>query len=444
LDITKLAPGRQFIGDILARDLVYALNRLERRERSAPEYDYYEGAAWSKTRTEAAVNLMKKRNERDLLLFKGEPDWKYRSRLKTMAEEIETLEQALAKAESESPPIVAKPAFILTEANRGGSFPPPPKEGGEYSFCVNQSVDALLVGEVFEYFGRINLNIKLYTIYTRSFIYEDTILFSPEDINPAMTELANRLAGEISGTIPAMVAVKTDPDDALIMIQNSFAGLGETPVLEYPPGEVTIEAFAENYDLISTPLELNSGELTELTLTLPSIPQEKFDISVPDTSPPGALYRGALYIGDAPLSMMVPQNQYEYIWIETPGGNTDSVAFSATPKRAGNFITLKPSMPFQPGENRVERARHNFYGAWGRFWIALPLTVLLCGLSSAYAPTVHGQNPALYPQSSNTFLHNAYISLGAIAITGFFTAEWLFRTYRYISTASEDAVPLAK
>lgn len=444
LDITKLPPGRQFIGDILARDLVYALNRVERRERSVPEYAYYEGAAWAKTRTEAAKSLMAKRNERDLLIFKGEPDWKYRSRLEIIEEEIKKLEQALEKTESESPPITAKPAFILTEANRSGSFPPPPREGEEYSFCVNQSADAFLWGEVLEYFGRINLNLKLYTLYTRSFIYEDTIIFSPEDINSAMTELANRLAGEISGTLPAMVTVKTDPEDALIMIQNSFAGLGKTSVLEYPPGEVIIEAFAENYDLISIPLELNSGELTDLSITLPPTPQEKFDISVPDTSPRGALYRGALFIGEPPLSMMVPKNHYEYIWIETPGGSTDSVAFSAVPNRSGNLITLKPSMPYLPEENRVEKARHGFYGAWGRFWVALPLTVLLYGISTAYAPTTYGQNPGLYLQSSNSLLHNSYFALGAIAITGFFTGEWLYRTYRYISTASEDAVPLLK
>ncbi|MFP3089124.1 hypothetical protein LQZ21_02215 [Treponema sp. TIM-1] len=444
LDITKLPPGRQFIGDILARDLVYALNRVERRERSAPEYAYYEGAAWSKSRTEAAKSLTAKRNERDLLLFKGEPDWKYRSRLEIIEEEIKKLEQALKKTEEESPPIAVKPAFILTEANLNGSFPPPPQEGGEYSFCVNQKADALLLGEVFEYFGRINLSLKLYTLYARSFIYEDTIIFSPEDINSAMTELANRLAGEVSGTLPAMVAVKTDPEDALIMIQNSFAGLGKTDILEYPPGEVIIEAFAENYGLISTPLELNSGELTDLTLTLPPTPQDRFDIRVSDTSPQGALYRGALFLGEPPLSMMVPKNQYEYIWIETPGGSTDSMAFSATPNRAGNLITLKPSMSYLPGENQVETARHKFYGAWGRFWIALPLTVLLYGISTAYAPTVHGQNPGLYPQSSNVLLHNTYFFLGAFVTTGFFIGEWLYRTYGYISTASEDAVPLLK
>jgi hypothetical protein len=288
------------------------------------------------------------------------------------------------------------------------------------------------------------LSLKLYTLYARSFIYEDTIIFSPDDINPAMTELANRLAGEMSGMIPAMVAVKTDPEDALIMIQNSFAGLGKTDVLEYSPGEVTIEVFAENYDLISTPVELNSGELTDLTVTLPPTPQEKFDINIPDTSPKGALYRGALFIGEPPLSIMVPKNQYEYIWIETPGGNTDSVAFSATPNRSGNLVTLKPSMPHLPGEDRVEKARHKLYGAWGRLWIALPLTVLLYGISTAYAPTIHGQNSGLYLQNSNGFLHNMYFFLGAFATTSYFTAEYLYRTYGYISTASEDAVPLLK
>ncbi|MDR0689211.1 MAG: hypothetical protein LBG08_02935 [Spirochaetaceae bacterium] len=444
-DVSEMPPGRQFMGDILAKNLVYALSRVDHRERPAPEYAYYEEAAWSKTKTEAAINLLKKRNERDLLIFKGEPDWKYRKQLAVIDEEIKKLEEKMQETENESPPIAAEPVLRFTEASRSGSFPLPPQEGGEYSFCVNQKADALLMGKVFEYHGRINLDLKLYTLYTRSFSYEDTIIFSPENINSAMTELANRLAGEMSETQPAMIAVKADPKDAVIMLQNSFAGVGDTGVLEYSPGEVTVEAFAEDHGLISSVVELNPGELTELGITLPVISQERFEIRVPPNIPErGALYQGALYVGEPPLSILVPQNQHEYIHIETPEGRTASAAFNADPRRAGSLITLKPSRIHLPEEKRVERSRRAFYGAWGRFWIALPLTVLLYGMSTAYAPTRYGQDPGLYLQSSNPILHNSYISLGAIAITTGFAAEWLYRTFRYISTASEDAVPMVK
>jgi hypothetical protein len=333
---------------------------------------------------------------------------------------------------------------LITESSRSGSFPLPPQEGGEYSFCVNQNADALLTGTVFEYYGRINLTLKLYTLYARSFIYEDTIIFSPEDITSAMTEVANRLAGEISGTQLAMIAVKTDPEDAVIMIQDYFAGLGDTGVLEYSPGKVAVEAFAEDHSRVSSEVELNPGELAELNITLPAPSQEKFDIRIPNIPGNGSLYRGALYIGEPPLSILVPQNQYEYIHIETPEGRAAAAAFNAEPNRTGNLITLKPSRIYLPEEKRVEQSRRAFYGAWGRFWIALPLSVLLYGVSAAYVPTKYGQNSALYLQSSNTILHSSYVSLGAMAVTGIFAAEWLYRTLRYISTASENAVPMVK
>jgi hypothetical protein len=438
-DITALPPGRQVIADILTRDLVYALNRVEYRERSVPEYAYYEGAAWSRTRTEAAKNLLTKRNERDLLIFRGDPDWRYRTRLEAVDAEIEKLEEELQKADAEGPPITANPVFILTEANRNNSFPPPPQEGTEYSFCVNQNADALLMGEVLEYYGRINLRLKLYAVYARSFIYEDTTIFSPEDINSAMTALANRLAGALSGMLPGMITVKTDPEDALIIVQNIFAGVGETEVLEYPSGDVIIESFAENYDIISTPVEIIPGELAEVQVTLPPTAQERFEINVPENAGGGSVYRGALYVGETPLGLLMPRNQYEYFRIETLDGETDRVAFRTDPNRIGNLITFNPSMPL-PGEDRVERARRNFYGAWGRFWIALPLAVLLTGISNAYAPTTYGQNTGLYLQNP----HMSYFSIGAIAATGIFTIEWLYRTFRYISAANEDAVLFLK
>jgi hypothetical protein len=142
--------------------------------------------------------------------------------------------------------------------------------------------------------------------------------------------------------------------------------------------------------------------------------------------------------------VLVPQNQYEYVHVETPEGRVAAAAFNADPDRSGHLITLKPSRLHLPEEKRVERSRRSFYGAWGRFWIALPLTVLLYGVSSAYAPTKYGQNSALYLQSSNSNLHNSYVAFGAIAVTGIFTAEWLYRAVRYISTASEDVVPMVK
>jgi hypothetical protein len=444
-DASSMPRGRQFIGDTLARDLVHALDRVERRERTTGEYAYYEGAAWSRTKAEAAKNLQKKRDERDLLLFKGDPEWKYRRQLSVIEEEIKKYEEAMAKAERENPPVAGEPALLLTESSRSGSFPLPPREGEEFSFCVNQKADALLMGEVFEYHGRINLNIKLYALYARSFVYEDTLLFSPEFIDSALTELANRLAGEVSGTQPALVAVKTDPDGALITIQNSFAALGDTGVLEYPPGQIEVEAFAEDHAVVSLPLDLNSGELAEVHITLPEVALKRFEIRAPDTIPEGgSLYRGALYIGEAPQSVLVPQNQYEYIHIENSWGRTAAAAFSADPNRTENLVTLIPSRIRFPDEKRVEEARHAFYGSWGRFWIALPLTVLLWGISDAYAPTVYGQNSGLYLQSSNQLLHRSYLSIGALAATIVFGAEWVYRSIRYISTASEDAVPVVK
>jgi hypothetical protein len=430
-DVSSLPPSQRATGEMMARGLVDALNSVDYRIRISREYAYYEEYAWSKNRSGAGRTLAEKRSERDLLVYRGNPDWKYRREIKALDEEIVELETAYRETEADIPGIVREPVFTLTQENNEGGFPEAPGAGKEFRFCMDRKADAFLTGVVSGYHGRIFLSLRMYALYTRSFFYEDSTIFSPEDITAAMDEVAGRLAAAVSGTAPAAVAVRAKPEDSIILINESFAGRGETLVIERLPGPVEVRVFTDNHETASVKTDLIAGELAELYVDLKPLALEALTVTAPGALG-AAVYRGSLYIGGSPVTLDIPADKYEYFYIETGEGDSAAMVYAG---RDGTAL-LEPR---PPREKEVEFFRRKFYGAYGRFWIALPITFLLSGISTAKSAAYNygGGNPDFYDEA----IHNYYISIAAMVITGCVLAETVYRVYRYTraSTASVTA-----
>jgi hypothetical protein len=440
-DVSALPPYRRSLGSLAARSLAASFNRVDRRSRPSPEYAYYESAARSGFRSEAGKKLLAKRNERDQLLFQGEAEWRYRVRLAAVEAEIEKLEEEFRVAEEKNLNIVTEPVFTLTADNKNGIFLPPPAEGEEYQFCVNQKADAFLTGTLSEYYGRLYMTIKMYTVYSRSFQYEDSTIFSFDDIALGTEDLAGRLFGVVAGTAPATLAVKADPEDAFILIGNNLAGRGTTGIVEHSPGTVNLEVFAEDHETVSLPVELHAGELAEINLTLPPITRTSVDVEVPNV-PGSSVYQGSLFVGTAPLTITAPRNQPGYVKIETPDEKTESIAFNNDWEGARDLVFRNPRTPRPSGEKPLETARRGYYGSWGRLWITGSLTLLVSGIYTGYEVAFNSGNYS--EKISNQRNLVGYVRIGAFAATGLAAADWIFRFIRYVYIAHKDSVPLAK
>ncbi|MDR2486080.1 MAG: hypothetical protein LBD55_11905 [Treponema sp.] len=439
-DVSALPPARQVIGDLLTKSLIDSLNTIAYRVRVSPEYIYYQEYARSKDRAAAAKALAAKRGERDQLLFQGDPEWKYRKTLKTKEEEIKKLEESLKTAEEEAPPIALEPAFKLAETNMAGTFSPPPKAGGEYRFCVSQKADAFLAGSLIEFHGRLYAVLRLYTLYSQSFQYEDTVIFSIEDTRQGVDELAGRVVAAVSGSRPGSILIRGTPEEAVILIDGAFAGRGEAGPLEHPPGSVEIQSFADDYQALNIPVEIHAGELAELYINLQPLSREALTITVPDES--ARVYRGALYIGQTPLPVEIPTGQSTYFHVETPEGKTASaVRPGGGTGETLNALFLQTSIPSTGAEGRVAKARRKFYGAWARFWIALPTAFLLQGISDSQVRAYNTTgNAELYQPAQNSY----YIAISAWVLFGLVSAEVLFRAGVYIYSSWKDADPLVR
>jgi hypothetical protein len=438
-DVSALPPARRLIGEVLTRSLLDSLKRVDGRLRRPSEYAYYEEYAWAQSRGEAAKRLAAKRNERDQLAYRGDPGWKYRSGLKTIDADIKKLEEEFARARETVPLIASGPVFKFADSNNGGAFPAPPRTGEEYRFCTGQRADAFLAGAVSEFHGRIYISIKMYTVHTRSFEYEDSVIFSSEDTIAAVDELAGRLVAAASGAEPAFIAVAAKPPEASVVIKGAFAGRGTVPPREHPPGEVKVEIFAEDHETVSLPVALTEGELAELFINLEPISRQALTIEVPGKSG-SSVYRGALYLGAAPLTFTVPARGYEYLRVETPEGETGIVVVEGTGAGTDNppVFEVKTRMPPGPDEKPVDKARRGFYGAYGRFWFALPVAFILGGIYTAHLDAYRrNSTPEMYDQSIRYY----YLSTGAAVVAGAALTEAFYRIYRYVRTSGENTTP---
>jgi hypothetical protein len=437
-DTSALNPAQRVVGDMLIRYLVSSLKALHHRVRVSKEYFYYKDLAYIRALEDAGKKLAAKRTERDMLVYRGYPEWRYRSELKTVNATIKTLEEDYKKAEEAAINIAAEPEFALTEENALGNFPLPPAAGGEYQFCVSQKADAFVSGGISEFHGRLYIAIRMYTLYTRSFEYEDTYIFSTDDLLIMEEEMASRLIAAISGASPAAVSITAEPDDAPSLDKESCAGQGSPGVREHAPGPLDVAVFADGHEPMGSSVDLAMGELVEMEFKLQPTPETSFEIDFP--SHEGSLvYQGSLYRGQTPLTITAPRNQFEYIHAETPGGDTSSVVFRAG--QTGDVVTMPNVIPRGRDPKPLATARRKLYGGWTAFWIVLPAAFMVSGFASAYKnayayagdPEVGKTAAAIDPVSTGL-----WIGFGGVA------AYSVYRMIRYSHTASRDAPKMAK
>jgi len=440
-DSGSLAENKKNVADAVMKQLVESLNTINYRTRVSPEYAYYETAAWERARSKAAEALAAKQNERSLFLYRGDPQWKYRRNIEKVDTEIEKLRIALEEVDNKAPLVDSEPVFGLTKTNLEFNFPAAPVAGNEYKFCVDQKSDAVLTGSITEFHERFIVSWKLYTKYTQSVVWEDSVIFSHNDLDEAMGEIMRRLIVVLSGNEPAVLTVRTEPEDALVLINRSFVGRGESAALEYPPGPITVTASAPGYENLSFETELFPGENTDIEIRL--WPIEYGDTEIRGFSS-GNVYHGALYVGEAPLTLRLPVNQMEYTELVYPDSERGTVVFQ-TPLESdfNNSVFLRAKIPTAKG--RVEKSRRIYYWAWGGTWltgIAAWLTYNTF-MGSNNAITYDYNQTGTYNEkfyNNNIKMYN--ISMGAMIALGVTAAIDIFLMSRYLYTANKGATPV--
>ena len=440
-DASSLSAEKTNISNVVTRELVNRLKSINYHSRISPEYAYYEEYAWSRARSTAAKNISAKMEERSRLIYQGEPNWRYYQNIKKIDTDIIKLKKDIEEIDNNPPLINKEPVFKLFFGNLDLVFPTAPQKGGETRFCVAQKADAFLTGQITDFYGRYSLTLKLYTIYTKSYIWEEIFIFSYNDINATINEITRKLMIILSGNNPSAVAVKTEPETALVLINQTFAGRGETKVTEYSPGKITVTVSAPDHESMVMETELVSGELAQINIKLNPIIYVDTDVS---SNLHGHIYHGALYVGESPFTLRLPANNFEYIAIESASGKKGSAVFKTGDSVEYNHtISLKMRQPNKKGA--VDKERRAYYWGWGGQWIT--------GIAAwlGYYSFMGANNAAAYGKyngfdvkrdfiNSNENLY--YFTMGAVIGFGVTSVYGIIRMIRYIYISGKDSTPI--
>ena len=434
-DVSALPAARMSIGDVWDRNLYQSVRYIQFRMREDLESEYYTNAEWLKAQTTAAKAIKTKQAERDALYFKGPIDWRYKQQIKKIDIDMKKLYETFAEAEKTKPLIEKLPTFSVKDPDSNGAFAKAPKAGGEVIFCAGQKADAFITSTISLYHERIYIEIKLWSLYTKSYTYTDSVIFSMEDMNEASMEICARFVDEMTGVLPTTVRIKASPEEAVIVVGDNFAGQGETGLISRSPGEVAITAFSAKHETIKTNVELKEGDLTDITLNLTPVPDLEFGVNT-RRGEEASVYSGALFAGKTPVTISDSAEKNMNISVITKDGRSAGALFKISEKP----VELNPKTP--PKKGRVEKARKGFYGAWGRLWIVLPLTWLAVGISDAYITSFNTSGGQRTEAQFNTANYIYWTAGAAGILAGVFLLESLGRFVWYGYQADRPTTPL--
>jgi len=458
-DNSALPAEKRNVSDAVSRELVARINTINYRTRISPEYAYYEGYAHANERTAAAKTIAAKLDERSRIIYRGEADWRYKQHIKKIDKEIEALRLNYEEVEKNIPLINREPEFKLHERNLEHIFPAYPDEGNEVKFLKDNKADAFLKCSVSDFHGRFFLSLKLYALYTRSIIWEDSIMFSHNDFNSAVEEITRRLLVMLSGNRPAIVSVKTEPQDTLVLINRSFVGRGEIANLEYPPGKIIVTASAPEHDSITFETEIAQGEQINLNIRLNPLSYGDTEIF---GKRDGHVYHGALYAGESPMTLRLPSNKMEYIEIISEGIKPDGQLPDKINKKDNSHLLQSGSIVFQTpnipeyyqvipfrttiplGKERINKDRDIYYWTWGGMWITGITAWIIYYTYGQYNNVAGAYGGSIDGRFQKNYVNMYYASGATLAVFGAVSAYSVYRMIRYIINSGKGTPSIMK
>lgn len=437
---TSQMPEDQKIAGLRIRSMwVQTVNKINERKRSPGELARYKEKLWQEQKDSAAKALADARTNRDMLLFKGYSQQTYKIEYAKMTAILSDLEHKYATILKQPPELMETAQLVLHKDNASGSFALGPKPEERQQFCKDRGVDFLLISSLHELFGRWILTYTMYRAVDNIDMYSNTIAFSPEELETILPHIVSSLYEGFSGSPGGALQVSAEPSSANIVLDDVFMGKGTTPVVEGPPGKVSVSISQPGYYPLNFSMDRTPNELHTARVTLTPIAKQAFDV-VSSVSETYKVYIDGLYQGTTPLTIELPQGNYTMVIVNESGDHeTQSVPLILQTKEG--VVHVSDQLLRSQNEKPVEGARRKFYGAFGRFWIALPVAYMLNGVANTYINALYySENQDLVEPATKWY----YSAQAAWVITGVFLIESVYRLGSYLYTANRESSPVLK
>jgi len=247
----------------------------------------------------------------------------------------------------------------------------------------NENIAAVINGSIEDLAGYMYVSVVLTTGLPGMPVYRFSEAGPYQSIETIARSLAAQIMTVVKNTQPAKVALTVEPENAEVYLDGESLQAGKTPFYIYE-GSHRLEALAAGYDAAGKTIEAKAGEsyLLKIKLKKENVISVGFRFIQPDAD----VFLHTQYFAGTPFQTDIPT------------GKNTAISFSYGDVKT--YIVLRPYHFTQQGQttyqlqaelnkentkNLIDRRRNTLYWSLGAFYVALPIFMILQGLTADMA-----------------------------------------------------------
>ena len=248
-----------------------------------------------------------------------------------------------------------------------------------YQFAIQNDVDLLVGGTVRSVESYVLVDLWAFEPAREAVVFSFRDAASPEGIYASLDEAVKGLIGVILGKEWSSLSVVPDPPESVISIDGKSMGAGRVQSAYLAPGERIVRVTAPGYAEETRTVAIEP--YGEQLITVSLVKQERPMLSI-DSTPLGAdVYLDSVWKGKTPLSLETPAvrsriqlglDGFYDLPISIGPGSSREISLVLTPD-IGSRIKIQ------------EKARDDFYFAFGFFALSLPIPLFCSSFANDYS-----------------------------------------------------------
>ena len=247
----------------------------------------------------------------------------------------------------------------------------------------SENIAAVINGSIEDLAGYMYVSVVLTTGLPGMPVYRFSEAGPYQAIETIARSLAAQIMAAVKNTQPAKVVLTVEPEDAQVYVDGEPLQAGKTPFYIYE-GSHRLEALAAGYDAAGKTIEAKAGEsyLLKIKLKKENVISVGFRFIQPDAD----VFLHTQYFAGTPFQTDIPT------------GKNTAISFSYGDVKT--YVVLRPYDFTQQGQttyqlqaelnkentkNLIDRRRNTLYWSLGAFYVALPIFMILQGLTADMA-----------------------------------------------------------
>ena len=247
----------------------------------------------------------------------------------------------------------------------------------------SENIAAVINGSIEDLAGYMYVSVVLTTGLPGMPVYRFSEAGPYQSIETIARSLAAQIMTVVKNTQPAKVALTVEPENAEVYLDGESLQAGKTPFYIYE-GSHRLEALAAGYDAAGKTIEAKAGEsyLLKIKLKKENVISVGFRFIQPDAD----VFLHTQYFAGTPFQTDIPT------------GKNTAISFSYGDVKT--YIVLRPYHFTQQGQTTyqlqaelnkektktlIDRRRNTLYWSLGAFYVALPIFMILQGLTADMA-----------------------------------------------------------